>query len=113
MLVEIDDDMALELLVNRVKVWTDDEQIINLYEKMYESYIDSGCFNGGEFNVMVIVDNDFVNYTRVVFKDEEEFDELLKVYNEQGLGDCSCECEFADYIESVDNEDEPTMFLVR
>lgn len=113
MLVEIDDDMALELLVNRVKVWEDDEQIINLYEKMYESYIDSGCFNGREFDVMQIVDNDIVNYTRVVFKDEEEFDELLKVYNEQGLGDCSCECEFADFIESVDNEDEPTMFLVR
>ena len=41
------------------------------------------------------------------------FKELLKIYNEQGLGDCSCECNFADYIESVDNEDEPTMFLVR
>lgn len=113
MLVEIDNDIALEMLVERVAFWTSDEKVIDLYSKMYENYIESGCFDNGEFNVMVIVDNDYVNYTRIVYKGEEDFKELLKVYNEQGLGDCSCECNIAGFIESVDNEDEPTMFLVR
>lgn len=113
MLVEIEDDEAVEMLVERVKYWTSDNDVIDLFKKMYQSYIDSGVFESGKFNIMEIVDNDYVNYTRVICKDETDFKEILKIYEEQGLGDCSCECDIADYIESCDDEETPTMFLVR
>lgn len=113
MLVKIDDDMAIDMLVERVRYWTQDEDIISLYEKMYENYVYGGIFEGGEFDVMKIVDNDYVNWTRVIYNDEEDFEEILKIYKEQGFGDCSCETEIADFIESVDDEENPKMFLVR
>lgn len=113
MLVKIEEEQALEMLVERVKFWTKDTEIIDLYEKMYENYIYSGVFDGREFDINVIVDNDYINYTRIVSQGDEEFSELLQVYNENGIGDCSCETEICDYIESVDNEETPSIFLVR
>lgn len=113
MLVRIEEERAVEMLVERVKFWSDDAEIIELYRKMYENQVYGGVFDGGEFDVMTIVDNDYINYTRVIAQGDEEFSELLQVYNEQGLGDCSCEIDICDYIESTDNENKPTMFLVR
>lgn len=113
MLVEIDDEMAIEMLVERVEFWTSDFKVINLFRKMYENYVYGGVFESGKFNVMEIVDNDYINWTRVIGDDEEDFEEILKIYKEQGLGDCSCESDIADYIESCDDEEKPTMFLVR
>ena len=114
MLVEIDNDLALDMLMERVEFWTDDIKVIELYRNMYESYIDGGCFDNGNFNIMEIVDNDYVNWCNVIYKEDKEFNDLLKVYEEQGLGDISCEhINGYNYIEAVDNEEEPTMFLVR
>ena len=36
MLVKIDNETALEMLVDRVKFWTQDNEVIGLYEKMYK-----------------------------------------------------------------------------
>ena len=111
--VKIESEELVDLLMNRLKeMWTQDEDVLNLYRKMYEDYCDSGCWDGCEFDVMKIVDNDYVNYCDVISQGEESFKEILKIYKEQGLGDCSCECDYS-YIEQVDNEDEPKMFLVR
>lgn len=112
--IKIEEDAAFNMLIERLKTWTDDPQTIALYEKMYESCIDNGCFNGGEFDVMHIVDNDYVNYCKVVKEGDENFDEVLKEYKENnGCGDISCGNTSYSYIESVDDEDEPTAFLVR
>lgn len=113
MVVRIDEETAIEMLVERVKFWTDDSDVIDLYEKMYNNYIYSGVFEGAEFDVKVIVDNDYINYTRIITRYDEEFTDLLQVYKENGIGDCSCETEICDFIESVDSEKKPTMFLVR
>lgn len=107
------DDEALDLLVERVKYWKQSPEIIGLYEKMYKSYLDGGCFDGNTYSINEIVDNDCINWCFTVEKDESGFDDILKVYKEQGLGDCSCEdCE-GNFIEAVDDEDEPTIFLMR
>ena len=111
--VKIENETALDMLVDRVKFWTNDAEIIDLYKKMYENYVYCGVFDNGKFDVMCIVDNDYINYTRIISQGDEEFDELFAVYKEQGIGDCSCETDICDYIESTDNENEPTLFLVR
>lgn len=114
--VRIDKYDALNALVDRVRYWTQDEKEISLFEKMYDDYIWNGCFDGGDFDIMSIVDNDWVNYTAIIRADDEDYEKVLKVYKEQGLGDCSCE-EFDNYkinfIEAVDDDEDPTMFLVR
>lgn len=113
--IKIDENTAVEMLLERLHVWTKDPKTCDLYEKMYQSYVDGGCFEGCEFDPMVIVDNDWVNYCRVVEQDakDPEWKELLKIYKKQGIGDCSCEADFANYIEAVDDEDCPHAFLIR
>lgn len=78
--VKIDEDELLSMLMNRVKHWTDDEDTLELFEKFYENRINGGCFDGAELDIMMIVDNDYVNNTSIVTIDEynEERNEFLK-----------------------------------
>ena len=80
MTVNIDDDTALDMLVDRVRFWTDDDDVVELFAKYYESCIFNGLFEGSDFNVMSIVDNDYVNWTEYgtredMMKQFEDFDE--------------------------------------
>lgn len=110
MMVEIDNDTALEMLMDRVRFWTSNPDVIELYEKMYSGYVDDGCFEGGEFDVMQIVDNDYVNYCSTISPEDEDFDEIVKAYKD-GERDISCSDFGYSFIEAV-NEDE-TLALVR
>ena len=56
--VRMNEDDAIDLLVERVKYWTDDEEIIDLFEEYYTNMVEGGCFDGADFDVMSIVDND-------------------------------------------------------
>lgn len=104
------------LLEDRVKVWVDDIDVVNLYMQMYSNLIDGGCFDDcGTPSVSVIVDNDYVNYCKVVDKGCKDYPKLKQLYDENGLGDVSGE-EFEYYgridtIEAFDEKNE--MFLVR
>lgn len=103
MLVKIDEGLALDMLMNRVNYWTDDEEVYHLYEAMYENYVYDGVFDGGEFDVMVIVDNDYVNWCDVISEGDEAYEDIKKLFDEQGRGDISCEHELNhgyNYIES-------------
>lgn len=103
MLVNIDNDMALEMLLDRLEFWTDDHTTYRLYEVMYENYIDGGVFDGGDFNVMAIVDNDYINYCTVIEEGDEAYEDIKKLYDEEGYGDISCEDELNhgySYIEA-------------
>lgn len=72
---------------------------------MYQNEIDNGVFEGSTLDIADIVDNDYVNYTRVIHKDEDGFDELLDLYHD-GQYDVSTEDVGCDYIEAVtDDED--------
>lgn len=109
--VKIDEDDLLDMLINRVKFWTEDKDTINLFEKMYENYIDGGCFEDMELDIQVIVDNDYVNWCRIIEEDEDDFEEIMKIYKEQGLGDCSCETRICNFIEAI--SDDEKSILVR
>ena len=91
MMVRIDEDTAIEMLMDRVSHWTDDYTVCELYHQMYESYVYGGVFDGGEFDIMVIVDNDYVNYCDVISVGDEAYENIKKLYEEQGIGDISCE----------------------
>ena len=63
--VQIDERDLLDLLINRVKFWTNNNSIIKLYKGYYQSKIDWGGFDGTKFDAMLIVDNDYINNLRV------------------------------------------------
>ena len=82
MRVYIDNDDALEMLMDRVIFWTEDPDVLGLYENFYEERIVCGWFEEIEFDVKSIVDNDYINWTSVYTEDEikqEEIDEELIV----------------------------------
>lgn len=68
--VRIDEDELLNMLMNRVEHWTDDNDTLELFEKFYENRINGGCFDGAELDIMMIVDNDYVNNTSITTIDE-------------------------------------------
>ena len=87
--VTIDEDVLLDLLINRVEFWTSDEDVINLYRDYYENLIDSGCFEGCELDIMNIVDNDYINNLTTISKEdfeqyniEDETDDKIVASNE-------------------------------
>ena len=96
------------MLLDRVDYWGR-ESDKDLYEKMYQSYLDSGIFENGEFNAMSIVDNDIVNYCSIITQEDypQDFEKLLKLYQE-GEYDVSCE-EFEEirpsFIEAVSDDE--------
>lgn len=111
--IQIDNNEALEMLMDRVRYWRDDSTTLELFEKMYQNYIDWGCFDESEFDIMQIVDNDVVNWCSVVEYGEKDFKKLLKLYK-AGERDVSCES-FKEYkvsfIEAV--SDDETAILIR
>lgn len=91
MYVNIDNSRAVDMLLDRLEYWTDDVTTYRLYEAMYENYVDNGIFDGGNFDVMAIVDNDYVNWCTVIEEGDEAYEDIKKLYDEQGCGDISCE----------------------
>ena len=87
--VKVDEDTLLEMLLDRVEHWTSDEDVINLYRDYYEELIGSGCFEGCELDILVIVDNDYVNNLETISKEdfkqyniEDETDDRIVAFNE-------------------------------
>ena len=76
--IQMDSDDMIQALVDRVGAWTDDSNVIDLFEQYYEYAVDNGCFDGCEFDVRAIVDNDYVNNTSII--DREEFDKDREEY---------------------------------
>lgn len=106
--VKIDKDDLLDMLLNRCDVWDTSRENKGLFEKMYSHYIDGGCFNGAELNIMAIVDNDVINYTTILKDGDEDFQEVLKLHR-QGEYDISCQTCYG-FIEAV-SEDEKRILV--
>ena len=118
--VKIDEDELLEMLLERCDYWDVSKNNKDLFEKMYQSYIDGGCFEDAELNIMSIVDDDVVNWCDVLEIDDydteeykQDFQKLLQLYND-GERDVSCE-QFEtinpSFIEAV--SDDETRILIR
>ena len=119
--MNMDDQTALDLMVKRVRYWTDDENKILLYSKMYDRMIDDLTLESAmtcyDCDYMAIVDNDYINNCAVLTKGEDtDFSKAHRLYNKMKYADISDE-DFEDYkisnIEAVDDEDEPQYILVR
>lgn len=104
MLVRIDEGQAIEMLLERLEHWTDDHTTYRLYEQMYESYVYSGCFDGGEFDVMAIVDNDYINYCDVITEGDIGYEDIKQLYDCNGLSDISCESELNNGYSFIEAE---------
>lgn len=102
MLVRIDNDTAVDMLMDRLSYWTDDEDVHALYRKMYTNSVENGCFDGREFDIREIVDNDYVNWCSVIDESDEAYEEIKKLYDDDEY-DVSCiDCGYS-YIEAEHN----------
>ena len=88
--VTIDEDTLLEMLLDRLEFWTSDEDVINLYKDYYEGLVYSGCFEGCNLDIIIIVDNDYVNNLTTISKEdfeqwdiESEVDDKIVAFNEE------------------------------
>ena len=107
--VTINEDDLLDMLVERVKHWTDDRETINLYEQYYENMVYSGCFEGAELDIIGVVDNDYVNNMSIVTFEEYEqkkneyLKDNIKMFIEENKNnyDMNNEEERQDYIQEL------------
>lgn len=117
----MDEQTALDLIVKRIRRWTDDEIKVLLYSKMYDRMIDDGTLSaimdcqGCDYTH--IVDNDYFNNCAVITRgDDIDFAKVKHLYDRYKDGDISNEV-FEEYkianIEATDDDNEPQYFLVR
>ena len=71
--VQIDETTLLDMLTDRVEYWTTDSDVRELFENYYRDLIEGGYFEGTTLDVNVTVDNDYINYFRVMEKDDPEY----------------------------------------
>lgn len=88
--VKIDEDVLLDMLIDRIAYWTDDNCIQDLFRDYYKGLVYSGCFDGCELDIRKIVDNDFVNNLVVIKKNEfkiwdieDEASDSIVAFNEE------------------------------
>lgn len=88
--VKIDEDTLLDMLIDRVAFWTDDNCTQDLFRDYYEGLVDSGCFEGCELDIKKIVDNDYINNLTTISKEdfgqwdiESEVDDRIVAFNEE------------------------------
>ena len=88
--VTVDEDTLLEMLLDRLRFWTNDEDVINLYRDYYEGLVYSGCFEGCNLDIMMVVDNDYINNLAAISKEdfeqwdiESEADDKIVAFNEE------------------------------
>ena len=111
--VQMEERDILDLLIQRINCWTDNPVIGKLYVDMYERLLEDGCFNDAHLDIKGIVDNDYVNYCSILDSTDPDFDKYVQIYKERGPCDISDDGLQHSYIEAVDDDDEPTMMLVR
>ena len=99
---------VIDVFESRVRFWTKDKKIIELYRRMYLNLLEAGCFEE-EIDLYDLVDNDYVNYCKVIFESDEEYETIKSAYlnNEFDISEVTS----YDCIESA--SDDLKMFLVR
>ena len=90
--VNIDEEDFLEILMNQLKQWTDDETALSLFREKYERDIGDGIFESNQMTVAQIVNNDWLNWCEVIYKKDNKrlYNRLIKLV-ENGQWDVSGE----------------------
>lgn len=81
--VTIDEEDFKDMLVERVKYWTDDEDTIELFEEYYDHMVYGGCFEGTSRSIAEIVDNDYCNNTSIIT--EEEYNKAREEFIQESM----------------------------
>ena len=100
---------VIDVFESRVRFWTSDKKIIDLYRLMYLNQLMYVFEDKDEIDVYDIVDNDYVNYCKVIFENDEDYKEIKSSYL-NGVFDISETTPYS-YIEAA--SDDLKMFLVR
>ena len=110
--VNIEEETVINMLIDRlVEYWNPEDEVVELFIKMYENYAYSGCFSGDMcFDPKVIVDNDYINYCQVITKKDADFKKVKSMYKNNGCCDISCETRYS-FIEAANKNH--SAFLVR
>lgn len=110
MIINIEKETLIKMLIDRLRFFTDDPKVIDLFQKMYENEIE--LFSSIEdFDVKTIVDNDYVNNYIVCDKNNSHYKEIKKLYKKNGL--CDISCEGLGYSAIVAASDDEKIFLLR
>lgn len=104
--IQMDSDDMINALNERVGDWTDDSEVAELFDQYYTNAVENGCFDGSNFDVKFIVDNDYVNNTSIIWREDYEADrekhlrDNIKSYIEENecTYDNSDEDEHADWV---------------
>ena len=75
--IKVKKEALMKLLEDRLHHWTDEEDYISLYMKMYESHYDMGLFDGQVVDIDELVDNDWCNNFSIIGVGTDNFDELV------------------------------------
>lgn len=82
MVIYMNKENFRDILIDRVKFWTQDEATLYLYNKMYKMQIEQGVFDNKKIDVKIIIDNDYVNNVSIlelgVDIDPCQFDKIEK-----------------------------------
>lgn len=88
--VKIDELALLNMIMTRVERWIDDPIKENLLEDYYKGLVYSGCFEGANLNIAIVVDNDIINNTTFIHKEDfkdwditSEIDDSILAFNEE------------------------------
>lgn len=107
----------IKLLENKLKemlLWGNIEDL-NLYISMFKRLYKRDFFKNEEIDPIIMLENYLKYNLKVITKDDKDFKKILSIYKKEGLTEVVWEkFEQYDYffIEAVDNEDNPTKFLM-
>lgn len=107
--IKIEKEVLLNLLMDRLACWGVDDNIMELFYKMYENRVDNGCFEYKEFDPVLIVDNDYTIRCKVIDKTDKFFDTIKDKFEKEGYCDISEETCYSSIKASNENK---TKFLV-
>lgn len=74
--IQIDEVDLLDLLMQRMEYWTDNTQVLSLYESYLRELIDRGCFDNANLDIKVLIDNLYINDTTTMDKKELENNDI-------------------------------------
>ena len=81
MLIDLDIDELVDYIAKELRGWTDEDDVVELYQKMYESHNYHDFENG---NIRSVVDNDFINNTTRLYPGDQAYKDIKALYDEYG-----------------------------